>query len=86
VEEHSMPLRAAYDLADYTRPWFGFHLGWACQMLERLNLHVLSQDYCASLDVFKPRDMVSYFEAVPDHTVSQVIPDHGFPPFRSISN
>ena len=60
-----MPLRAAYDLHDQSRPWFGFNLTWACVMLERLNLHILSQDYCAGLDVFKPRDMLSQFEAVP---------------------
>lgn len=54
-------------------------------MLERLNLHVLSRNYCAGLDVFKPRDMVSHFEAVPDHTVSEIIPDHGFPPLPVLS-
>jgi len=80
-----MPLRNAYNLDDQTKPWFGFNLGWVCQMLELLNLHVLSQDYCASLDVFAPWEMLSEFEAVPDHTVSQVVPDRGFPPLPALS-
>ncbi len=80
-----MPLREAYDLAGQTKPWFGFNLGWACGMLERLNLHVLSQDYRASLDVFEPWEMLSDFEAVPDHTVSQIVPDCGFPPLPVFS-
>lgn len=75
-----MPLRQAYRPTDEWKPWFGFNAGWACTMLGHLNLHVLSQDYRASLDVFKPRDMLSYFEAIPDHTVSTVVPDRGFPP------
>jgi hypothetical protein len=80
-----MPLRNAYGLTDHWKPWFGFNLGWACQMLERLNLTVLSPDYCAQLDVFNPWEDMSHFEAVPDHTISQVVPDRGFPPLPVLS-
>lgn len=79
-----MPLRTTYGLTDHWKPWFGFNLTWACRMLERLNLHVLSQDYCAQLDVFKPWEEVSHFEAVPDHTISHA-PDRGFPPLPELS-
>lgn len=80
-----MPLREAYRSDDPRKRWFGFNLTWACIMLQQLNLRVLSQDYCASLDVFNPREMLSEFGAVPDQTISQVTPDRGFPPLPILS-
>lgn len=80
-----MPLRDAYGLTDHWKPWFGFNLGWACTMLERLNLHTFSPDYRALLEVFNPWEDVSHFEAVPDHTVSEVLPDRGYPPLPVLS-
>ena len=79
-----MPLRTTYELTDDCKPWFGFNLTWACHMLERLNLHVLSRDYRALLDVFKPWEEVSRVGTVPDHTVSST-PDSGFPPLPALS-
>lgn len=81
-----MPLRALYHPADSDwKPWYGFNTNWACQMLSRLNLEVLSQDYIAGLDVHKPREMIPTFEAIPSHVVSEVIPDQGFPPLPVMS-
>lgn len=81
-----MPLRAMYDPleADW-KPWNGFNAGWACTILGRLNLEVLSPDYRAGLDVHKPQFAVPTFEAVPDHLVSQVTPDRSFPPAAAMS-
>jgi hypothetical protein len=76
-----MPLRTLYHPSEVEwKPWVGFNNGWACTILSRLNLEVLSQDYRASLDVHKPIFAIPTFEAIPNHIVSEVTPDRGFPP------
>lgn len=81
-----MPLRDHLQiLTDDGRPWVGFHGMWASGILARLNREQLSQEYCAGLDVHKPHFAIPTFEATPTHVVSQVSPDHGFPPLPNLS-
>lgn len=80
-----MPLRDHKVLIDKGRSWQGFHGGWACTILAKLNLEQLSQDYRAGLDVHKPLFALPTFEATPDHILSTVLPDRGFPPLPVMS-
>src|SRR4051812_6411537 len=86
MEDRTMPLRNHDDPSEAEwKPWIGFNTAWACTMLGRLNLEVFSKDYRADLDVHKPHFSMPTFEAIPDHTISTINPDIGFPPASLMS-